>query len=261
MPGACNLPELFPHPVLVRLLDDPTAVVSLVRMKTILSLVLLVCLLLVPVNSAKAALPAPEDVYTRFVRNMATSRPASFSCIVGGDAVLRSLGRIPADARQGRPVVRTWYRRDVGQVIRVENVDPSFKNLFSAYQSYLGMTGAWLAARGRDWREFSAQYSMQILGSSQQSILAKIATRGRENDSWGEFTFSAHDMSVQSVRFFSRNSLIYTVQNLYGRIGGYLLPTSMVITAWNNGTTSSVSRLVFSEYRLNPVVPDAVFSR
>ena len=241
--------------------DAFVRMVSSGSMNRQVALVLILLCVLPAVEGLGAPALTPAGLYSRFMLQIGQSRPASFSCTVTGDAVVRSLARIPADARQGTPVVRTWYRRDVGQVIRVENVETTFRNLFSAYQGYLGMTGAWIESRGRSWQEFSAQYSMLITRETPDAWVARIASKGREGDSWGEFTFSKNDSSVQSARFFSRGVLVYSVDNRYGRIAGYLLPVSMTITAWQNGAASSVSRLLFSDYRVNISIPDTVFSR
>lgn len=223
-------------------------------------LCVLVCLV-AAVSGLAAATLTPADLYSRYIHQIARSRPASFSCTVTGEAIARSLARIPADARLGSPLVKTWYKRDLGQVIRVENVEASFRNLFSGYQAYLGMTGAWIESRGRSWQEFSAQYGMQIIRETRDSWVARIASKGQENDSWGEFHFAKTDYSVRQVRFFSRKLLVYSVENHYAWTAGYFLPVRMVITAWQNGVAKSVSRLVFSDYRLNISIADAVFSR
>ena len=57
-----------------------------------------VCFLFVPQDLQPVSVPG--FVY-RFNQQMSASRPASFTCIVSGDAVTRSLARIPQDAGRG----------------------------------------------------------------------------------------------------------------------------------------------------------------
>jgi hypothetical protein len=212
-------------------------------------------------GTANAAALNERGLFEHFIRNITRNYPQSFSCRITGDAITSSLERIPPDARTGRPEVFTYFERGRGQVIRVRNVDELFRNMFSSYQPYLGMTGAWIEARGSDWASFSREHEMRITGEDAQGWTARISRRGEDGGSYAVFRFARADYSVRAVQFFNADQLVYSVSNEYRRVGNFTLPSAMNITSYRDGRAQSVSRLIFSDYRVNIRLPDGVFQR
>jgi len=212
-------------------------------------------------NTANAASIPERELFEQFMRNAAKNRPQSFSCRITGDAITSSLGRIPADARTGQPEVVTYYERGLGQVIRVLHVDDLFRNMFISYQPYLAMTGAWIEARGSDWPSFSREHEMTILREDGQGWDARISRRGEDGGSYAVFRFARANYSVRAVQFYNAGQLVYSVANEYALVGAFSLPGTMAITAYRDGQPQSVSRLTFSEYRVNTALPAGVFQR
>ncbi|MDR2733345.1 MAG: hypothetical protein LBC99_01730 [Spirochaetota bacterium] len=201
-----------------------------------------------------AAVSGEQALYERFVSGMVKNQPKSFICRITGNAITESLARIPADARTGQPEVCVYFQRGRAHVIRVLNVNEFFRNMFSAYQPYLAMTGAWIEARGSDWAAFSRDYEMKIAGGDAENIPARISRRGEDAGSHAIFYFARKDAGIRQVQFYNGDRLAYSVANTYSAVGNYNLPQSMTITSYREGQAYSVSSLSFSAYQINPVI-------
>jgi len=231
-------------------------------MKNLRRVCLRTCIALALLSLPLSAAPIGErEIFESFIRNNAKTRPMSFSCRITGEAITKSLERIPAEARTGQPEVHTYFQRGRGQVIRVQNADEYFRNMFSSYQAYLAMTGAWILDRGADWASFSREYVMKLIGEDSQSWAVRISRRGDDEGSHAVFRFARADASVQSVEFYNAKLLVYSVANEYGAVGAFSLPVAMTITSYRDGRVQSASRLIFSGYRVNTPIPEEIFLR
>jgi len=209
-----------------------------------------------------AAAPSGEQaLYERFVNGMTKNQPKSFICRITGNAITESLARIPAEARTGQPEVLAYFQRGRSHVIRVANVNEFFRNMFSSYQPYLGMTGAWIEARGADWTAFSRDYEMKIISENAENSIARISRRGENAGDHAIFYFARSHSGIRQVQFYNGDRLMYSVANEYGAVGSYNLPKSMTITSYHEGRNASVASLSFSAYQINPVLKDENFFR
>jgi hypothetical protein len=142
----------------------------------------------------------------------------------------------------------------------VLNVNEFFRSMFTSYQPYLAMTGAWIEARGADWAAFSREHDMRILGENAETIQARISRRNEQAASYAVFQFSKTNYSIRQVQFYNADQLVYSVANAYTTIGNYYLPMSMTITAYREGKSASVSSLGFFFFFINPVLKDDLLS-
>jgi hypothetical protein len=207
---------------------------------------------------------SPErDLFERFSAAMSKNRPQSFSCRITGDAIANALARIPAEAYTSKtpPEVHTYFERGRGQVLRVLYVDEYHRNMFSSYLPYLGMTGAWIEARGDTWEAFSRDHEMKIMSEDASDYTVKISRRSEDGSAYAVFRFAKAGYFVRSAQLYNADILSYSVANEYGATGNFTLPTAMTITSWRDGRAASVSRLVFSDYRINIPIPAGVFQR
>jgi hypothetical protein len=239
---------------------------SLMLMKKRLVLIVPVAVFLFNMSfahSAGAASISERELFERFTNNVSKTRPKSFSCRITGDVIVNSLARIPPDARtsQALPEVYTYFERERGQVIRVSHVDELFRNMFSSYQPYFAMTGAWIEARGGDWVAFSRGCDMKITGENALEFIVKITRHSEDGSSYAVFRFAKTGYTVRSVQFYNANRLVYSVANEYSTVGQYTLPSAMTITSYREERVQSSSRLVFSGYSVNIPIPAEVFQR
>jgi len=246
-------------PEFLRVFDDmkanfPSAEKSFSLLLPVWVSLLAVCLCLVPLAAAASN---EQALYERFAAGITKNQPKSFICRITGNAIDESLSRIPAEARTGQPEVLAYFQRGRAHVIRVSNVNDFFRNMFSSYQPYLGMTGAWIEAKGSDWAAFSRDYEMKIIGEDAENIIARIARRGVNAGDHAIFYFTRAQAGIRQVRFYSGERLMYSVANEYSAVGKYYLPRSMTITSYREGQQASVSSLDFSAYQINPVLKDA----
>ncbi len=204
---------------------------------------------------------AERRIYTKFVRNLQNSYPNTYTCILLGRSIKKRLSKIPRSAvkKNRRPVVKVYFKKDIGQVIKVNYVDSVFRNMFSLYSTYLNLTGMYIIKKGRDWPTFQKHHRMKMIRTTSRSYHMKISRKNDSRFNYGLFEIDRRTLMINTVRFYTSGSLIYKVRNFYRRISGHFLPYRIKIIRMKSGIVRSIVNIFYTNYKINLPVSNSVF--
>lgn len=222
----------------------------------------MLALFLVGIWALPAFAAGEAALFRKYITNLTYVQPQAFICNMTGTAVQKRLQRIPKDAIKNgkRPLAKVYFNKDYGQVIKVEHVDKVFENMFSLYNNYINLTGAYIRNRGRTWKAFTREHEMKIARDGGSFVDVRIKRKSQPRNTYGEFRITRNNMMISQAAFYQQGTLVYRVFNTYTNIKSFLLPVMIRIISYKKNRQKTTD-IRFTGYKLNIHIPPEKFRK
>ncbi len=146
--------------------------------------------------------------------------PKSFTAMVTGRAVRKSVAKIPKKSYKGNPYVKFLFHKKYGERIIVENVEEIYKDRFAVYLNMYKDFKIFLKPK-KTYSSFTNRYEWKIIGQNSANYIIRMRKKTTSKGNYFKIFINKRTLQITLVINYKNNSPAARYYIVYKQIGSY----------------------------------------
>jgi hypothetical protein len=152
--------------------------------------------------------------------------PKSFTSIVVGKSIQKSLAKIPRKSYRGKPYVKFLYHEKYGERIIVKNVEQIYKDRFAVYLN-MYKDFKFFLKKGKSYNDFNSRHVWKIMNVNSKYYVIKMRKKRNRPTDYFRLNVDRNSLLILSVIKYKNNRPTDRFYISYKRIRKYVIPSQL----------------------------------